>query len=123
MPGSGPTSAPAAILPNRLAESLRPRIPLAAWVIVILAVLFIPLKIIGYGYLPPDDALRHAAQGVSGKPWGDVVVLAEPLKVDFQFGWDLFLRCLHRWTGANAEALAEISVVILFLLLNAAVLP
>ena len=46
---------------NRQLESLRAYVPLAAWLIIVVTVLFIPLKIIGYGYLPPDDALRHAA--------------------------------------------------------------
>jgi hypothetical protein len=121
-PSVKPMPSPA-VLGDPLLESVRRYVPLLAWVVIIAAVLFIPLKIIGYGYLPPDDALRHAAQGVSGKPWGEVVVLGEPLKVDFQFGWDLILRRLHQWFGVGAEGLAEISVVTLFILLNAAVLP
>ena len=43
-------------------EPLRRYVPLAVWVIVILTMLLIPLKIIGYGYIPPDDALRHAGR-------------------------------------------------------------
>ena len=39
---------------------------LAAWMLVILTLLAIPLKIISYGYLPVDDTLRHAAKAVSG---------------------------------------------------------
>ena len=50
-------------------EPLRRYVPLAVWVIVILTLLLIPLKIIGYGYIPPDDALRHAGKAVSGKSW------------------------------------------------------
>src|SRR5439155_230476 len=40
---------------------LRRYVPLVSWAIVFLALLFIPLKVIQYGYLPGDDALRHAA--------------------------------------------------------------
>ena len=50
-------------------DSLKRYVPLAVWAIVILVILAIPLKIIGYGYLPGDDALRHAAKAVSGKSW------------------------------------------------------
>ncbi len=41
---------------------LRRYVPLAVWVIVILTLLVIPLKIIQYGYLPGDDALRAPAR-------------------------------------------------------------
>ena len=50
-------------------EPFRRYVPLAVWVILILTLLLIPLKIIGYGYIPPDDALRHAGKAVSGKSW------------------------------------------------------
>ena len=35
------------------------------------AIVFIPLRILAYGYLPPDDVLRHVAKAVSGKPWSE----------------------------------------------------
>ena len=103
-------------------ERVRRYVPLFAWLVVITTVLWMPMKIIGLGYLPPDDALRHAAQGVSGKPWGDVMVLREPIKVDFQFGWDMIQRLMHRALNADAEALVEISVIGLFVVLSACML-
>ena len=42
-----------------LPEKFRRYVPLAVWLIVALVVLAIPLKIISYGFLPGDDALRH----------------------------------------------------------------
>ena len=50
---------------NHLAflDPIRRYVPLIVWTIAIAVVLFIPLKIIGYGYLPGDDALRHAYLG------------------------------------------------------------
>ncbi|HWD20015.1 MAG TPA: hypothetical protein VHB20_12125 [Verrucomicrobiae bacterium] len=102
--------------------ALRRYVPLLVWIMAIGTILFIPAKIIGYGYLPPDDALRHAAQGVSGKPWSEVMVLREPLKVDFQYGWDLIQRVWHRWFDAGAESLVEISIGTLFVLVSAVVL-
>jgi hypothetical protein len=94
--------------------------PLVVYLVVMLAILLIPLKIIAYGFLPADDALRHAAQGVSGKDWSQVLVLGSPIKVDFQFGWDLFQRLLFRWLNCDAETLVEISMVSLFVLFNTA---
>ena len=35
-------------------DSLKRYVPLAVWAIVILVILAIPLKIIGYNYLPGD---------------------------------------------------------------------
>jgi len=55
-----------------LPERFRRHVPLAVWVLVALVIVVIPLKIIGLGYLPADDALRHAAKAVSGKPWPEV---------------------------------------------------
>ncbi|MDE3066855.1 MAG: hypothetical protein KGJ60_04805 [Verrucomicrobiota bacterium] len=45
-----------------LLEPSRRYAPLAAWAAVVLTPLFIPLKIIGCGYPPGDDALREAAK-------------------------------------------------------------
>ena len=56
-------------------------IPLAVYAIIFLTVLYIPLRITGYGFLPPDDALRHAAKAVSGKPWPQILVLGEDYKI------------------------------------------
>ena len=56
------------------------------WAIAILIILFIPLKIIEYGYLPGDDALRHAAKAVSGKPWPEILVLGPAFHFDPELG-------------------------------------
>ena len=55
-----------------LPERFRRYVPLAVWLVVALVILAIPLKIISYGYLPGDDALRHCAKAVSGKPWTEI---------------------------------------------------
>lgn len=102
---------------------LRRYVPLAVWVVVILVLFLIPLKIIGYGYLPQDDALRHAAKAVSGKPWSEIMVLNPVYRMDHEFGWNGLLACLHSWTNWDAEALVIFSVVSLFFLVNVAALP
>lgn len=97
---------------------LRRYVPIAAWVVAILVVILIPLKIIAYGYLPGDDALRHAAKAVSGKPWSQILVLNPVYKMDHEFGWNWLLTRLHLWTNWDAENLVLFSVVALFVLVN-----
>jgi hypothetical protein len=104
-------------------EPLRRYVPLAVWVIAILTLLLIPLKIIGYGYIPPDDALRAAGKAVSGKTWQEVLVLDPVYQIDHEFGWSLLLSKIHAATNADAETIVIISVVSLFVLAGLAVLP
>ena len=33
------------------------------------ALLIVPLRIAGYGWLPDDDVRRHAAKAIADKPW------------------------------------------------------
>ena len=111
-------------------DAVRRYVPLAVWVIVILVVLAIPLKIISYGYLPADDALRHAAKAVNGKPWPDILVLGPAFKIDTNYGWHLLLRqiflrnkCDPPDEARDTEKLVLFSVVALFALVNWSVLP
>jgi len=104
-------------------DALRRYVPLAVWAIVILVILAIPLKIISYGYLPPDDALRHAAKAVSGKPWPDILVVGDIFKVDHNFGWHFLLRQTYLWTKCDTEGLVMFSVVLLFLFVGGSALP
>lgn len=96
-------------------------VPLASWAIVILLLLYIPLKVIGYGYLPSDDALRHAAKAVSGKSWQEILVLGPAFHFDPNWGWHWLLGKVHLWTNWDAEGLVLFSVVALFLIGNGAV--
>jgi hypothetical protein len=104
-------------------DSLKRYVPLAVWAIVILVILAMPLKIIGYGYLPGDDALRHAAKAVSGKSWSDILVLNPVYVIDHEFGWNLLLEKIHLWTNWNAESLVIFSVVAMFILVGWSALP
>src|SRR5271169_872258 len=106
-------------------DALRRYVPLAVWAIVILVILVIPLKIIEYGFLPGDDALRHAAKAVSGKPWPDILVLGPAFKIDTNFGWHLLLRQIYLWNkcappdeARDTEKLVLFSIVALFALVN-----
>ena len=68
-------------------QPLRRYVPLVVWGIVFLTLLLIPLKIMQYGFLPGDDALRSAGKAVSGKTWPEVLVLSDFYKIDHEYGW------------------------------------
>lgn len=105
------------------ASGIRRYVPLLVWAIIILVILTIPLTIISYGYLPPDDALRDTAQAVCGKPWSEILVLGNPYTLDHEFGWHALLRQSHLWTNCDAEGLVVCSVVALFTLVGWSALP
>lgn len=104
-------------------DALRHYVPLAVWVMVILVILAIPLKIISYGFLPGDDALRHAAKAVSGKPWPEILVMGPAFQIDHNFGWHFLLRQIHLQSHCGTEGLVLISVVALFVLVGWSALP
>lgn len=104
-------------------EPLQRYVPLLVWLVVAVAIVAIPLKIIGLGYLPPDDALRHAAKAVSGKPWPDILVVSDVFKIDHNFGWHFLLRQIHFVTHWDTEQLVIFTVVTLFSLVGWSALP
>jgi hypothetical protein len=91
-------------------------IDLAVRALVLATLLAIPLLIVETGYVPPDDALRHAAKAVSGRPWTEIVVLRPDMTLDVHAGWHAFLGAIHAMTGADAHALVLTSIVLLFVL-------
>ena len=103
-------------------NSFRRYVPFAVWVIVTLVILAIPLRIISYGYLPGDDALRHAAKAVSGKPWEDVLVLG-PAFHDQNFVWHFMLRQIFLRSHCDADRLVVLAVAGLFVLFGFSPLP
>ena len=110
-------------LDDRPCAAFRRYVPLIAWLAVILVIVIIPFKIIGMGYLPGDDALRHAAKAVSGKSWPEILVVGDAFKIDHNLGWHLLLTEIHRWTNWNAEQLVIFSVAALFIVVGLVALP
>src|SRR5438552_2617237 len=106
-----------------LFDSFKRYVPLAVWAIVFFVILVIPLKIIDYGYLPGDDALRHAAKAVSGKSWPEILVLNPVYKMDHEFGWNWLLEKIYQWTNWDTDKLVVFSVVALFIFVGWSVLP
>jgi len=82
--------------------------------LVIVVMILVPLKIIGYGYLPEDDALRHAAKAVSGKSWDQILVTRSEAVMDNHPAWHGILGFLHHSMGWGTDSLVVFSVVTLF---------
>lgn len=97
--------------------------PLVVWVIVLAIIIFIPLKIIGYGFLPMDDALRHAAKTISGKPWQEILIMRDDFKIDPSPGWQKILEWVHDLHDGDAESLVIFSIIALMLLVTLCGLP
>jgi len=98
-------------------------VPLLVLAVASFAVLILPLKIIGYGYLPPDDALADSAKAISGKPWPEILVLRSDYAIDNHIGWHALLRQVYLWTKCGDDSLVIISTVALFTLVGWSALP
>ena len=83
----------------------------AVWVVVL-----IPFQIIGYGFMPPDDAMRHSAKVISEKDWDQILVLREEIKIDSYPGWHAILEFVHRATNCDQHSLVLFSVISLAIL-------
>ena len=108
-PGSGIRAALGAIDAEKWQRSL-------LLFLILGILLLIPLRIIGYGYMPPDDALRHTAFAVDTRDWGDIILLDPRFRndLDGQPGWHAFLRLVHGATGWQPDMLLALSVVMAF---------
>jgi hypothetical protein len=102
---------------------LKRYIPLAVWVVVVASLILVPLKIISYGFLPMDDALRHAAKAVSGKSWQEILVMRSDFAIDPSPGWQAILAWIYHYQNCDAETLVIYSVVGLMLLVTLVTLP
>jgi hypothetical protein len=89
------------------------------WVAIACTLVALPLRVIQFGFLPPDDALRHAAKAVSGKHWSEILVLRPEITIDHNPGWHVLLTLVHRATGWKPRAIVILCVVSMFLLLGA----
>lgn len=99
---------------------LKRYVPLAAWIVVCLTLVWVAGRIIAYGYLPQDDALRHAAKAVSGKPWQEILVMRPDFTLDPHPGWHTLLRWTWRLLHCDVETLVILPVAGLMLLVSAA---
>src|SRR5262245_47850782 len=74
-------------------------IPVAVWASVVLALLFISLKVVSFGFLPGGDARRHVGKVFTDKPYTEILVMRPEYTMDHSPGWEWLLRFLHRTLG------------------------
>ena len=101
---------------GKVADRMRELIPVMVFCIAIVVIVCISLKVISYGYLPPDDAMRHAAKVISGKSWDQILVMRPHSFMFGHIGWDAILGAVHKLAGCDQDGLVAFSVVSLFLL-------
>lgn len=91
-------------------------IHLFALLAVVVTLLFTTLHIIGQGFMPSDDALRHVAKIFSGKEWQEILVIRLEFSLDSHPGWHAVLQAVQGMVGLDAIAMLNFSVIALFLL-------
>lgn len=84
------------------------------FIVCVTILLAIPFRIISQGYLPSDDALRHAALSVTDKTL-DMVMVADGPVLDGHHGWHSLLRAVHAMGLETTDDLVVFEVVFLFL--------
>jgi hypothetical protein len=89
-------------------------IPFLTFYIIIICFFIIPFRVIEQGYLPSDDALRHAAKVISGKDWNEILVLSDKIKTDTHPGWHSILGLVQKITHSDQISLVIFSVAALF---------
>src|SRR3974390_879199 len=98
-------------------------VPLLCWAVVLITLLFIPLKIISYGFLASGDARRHVAKAFTDKPYTEIIVMRPEYKMDHSPGWEWALGSLHRAANWGPDELMSFSVVAMMLCVFLAPLP
>jgi hypothetical protein len=92
---------------------MRKSLPAIIFLISIWIMILIPFQIIGHGFLPPDDAMRHSAKVISGKDWGQILVLRDDIKMDSHPGWHAILSVIYKITKCDTLTLVLFSVILL----------
>jgi hypothetical protein len=96
----------------------RVRLPSVVRLLCFAFVLLIPIRILGLGFRPGDDALRHAAKAASHKAWGEILVQRSDVSVSSHPGWEALLTAVQRASSWSAPTLVVLSVVGLFVAVN-----
>lgn len=104
-------------------ETAERYVPLIVLAVVLAVIGLSAMRIVSYGFLPMDDALRHAAKAVCGKPWDQIMVMRPGFEIDHNFGWHQILGVLHRAFAWSPDALVTFSVSGLLVLFCLAPLP
>ena len=115
---------PQSLMPKtRILEGMQRYVPLMVALLAVATILLTTMKIVSYGFLPWDDALRHAAKAVSGKPWNQILVMRPEFAIDHNYGWHQILSLLHHSFAWGPDALVVFSVSALLVLFCLTPLP
>jgi hypothetical protein len=87
-------------------------------ILIFAVILIIPFRIVGLGFLPSDDALRHVGKAMSGREWSEILVLRPGAIVDSHPGWHAILGVVHRQTGWNGHSILLFAVIGLFVVFS-----
>src|ERR1700691_951505 len=93
------------IVPEERQFSCFARISSGIRILMVVTFLFMGWKIIRYGYLPPGDVLRDAAQAITGKPFKDVIVMFPGYTMNHNPGWSWFMHQMHLKAGLGEDQL------------------
>jgi len=82
------------------------------------SIFLIPFKIIGNGYTPRDDVLRHVAKAISEKNWHEILVLDDTIypEMDTHPGWHFILHLIHDLFDFDPDGLVIFSIAFLWLI-------
>ncbi len=73
------------------------------------------LRVMGQGFFPIDDALRHVAKVISGKSWADILIIRPEITMDSHPGWHTILSSFQALTKCDKTQLLNFSVIFFFL--------
>ncbi|MDZ7696060.1 MAG: hypothetical protein U5R49_03715 [Deltaproteobacteria bacterium] len=90
--------------------------PLFVVTLCLATLLIASLCVIGQGFQPSDDALRHVAKVVSGKNWSDILLVRSEITMDSHPGWHAVLTGVQRLFAMEKDDLLVFSIIFLFLL-------
>jgi len=96
--------------------SRRKFVPILILILCLSTILIGSLRIIGHGFEPYDDALRHVAKVVSGKVWADILVIRPEITMDSHPGWHAILNGFQILSSGEPDDILIFSMVFLFLL-------
>jgi hypothetical protein len=103
------------VTPGPAEDGRQRSIRLGVILVLAFALLAAGLRIVDYGFVPPDDALRHAASVVADRPYTDVILYDDDMAaVDTTPGWHALLGALNEFGGLDRFALVSFSVFFLF---------
>ena len=90
---------------EEISNSLKNFIPVMVFCIVIGVIICIPPRVMSFGFIPPADAMRHAAKVISGKSWDQILVVRPEFTMDSHPGWHAMLGVVYRATGCGQDGL------------------